>query len=1143
MALRVGDGSALTAGFARPVALLEFSPSNGAAGTTVNMASAGTDKLTVNAGGNTEGYLTRSQDGAYLMAAGFDAAAGTPNVNTSATTTVKRVVARVGANETVDLSTKTTDYSGTTLRSAATVDGSQVWTAGTNGVADRGLRTTTLGSTGAMTTVNNGSDFRVAQVFNNQIYVSTGSGIVRTTTGLPTTSSTTTALTLNGFVGGIPTPTNIHDFVLLDRDETINGTGGTGYDTMYLIDSSAGLYKFASLDGQIWTAQSRISSITGIGIEAIINGSSADIFATQGTTANNSLVKFTDTTNYDSPMGSPTVTTLATAGANLVFRGLALAPAASNSAPTITANPTDSAITYGQNTSFTATATGAPLPDVQWQISTDNGDNWNNLAEGGVYSGVTTTMLTLTKPSVSLSTAKFRAHFSNIAGTADSAAATLTVDPKILTATVDALNRVYDGTTTATVSVTGLTGIEGSDVVNVTATGVFANKQVATGKSVTITYNKTGADAANYSFNGPATDPADIAAKQLTATATATSKVYDQSTAAAVGVTLVGVVSGDTVSVLSATGAFNNKNVGNAKPVSVSGITLQGTDAGNYLAPAGVSNSPTANITALAIDIASATPQNKVYDGNNTAPFSVTLSGVISGDIVNGAASATFSNKNVGTAKPISLSGFSLTGADSGNYRLDSFLAPPALSANITAKPLTATATATSKTYNGNNSAAVTVSLVGVISPDIVSVLAATGSFNNKNVGAAKPVTVSGITLQGADATNYSAPSGVTNAPTADITAKALTATASVANKVYDGAVSAAATITLVGVVSPDAVTISGSSAAFGDKHAGVAKPITISGITISGADATNYSAPSGVTNAPAADITAKPITVTAVADSKAWDGTAASGATPSSPGVISGDTASFIQAFDNAFVGTGKTLTPSGVVTDGNGGANYSYTFVSSNSGVITATLAAPVMLPAIINGGAAQRSQVTMLTAVFSGNVTLDANAFTLENKGLFTASSSFVNQNQIVYGAGSYDSIANKTSFVITFSAGVGAGLDGSSLGGVIKRSEGSANSLVDGTYLLTVDPSKVHQVDGQTLGANNNKFGAAYADKFFRMFGDSDGDGDVDGTDTVAFRRAQAIYNAALDWDGNGSVTIGPADSGNFAANSSKKRRVF
>ena len=36
--------------------------------------------------------------------------------------------------------------------------------------------------------------------------------------------------------------------------------------------------------------------------------------------------------------------------------------------------------------------------------------------------------------------------------------------------------------------------------------------------------------------------------------------------------------------------------------------------------------------------------------------------------------------------------------------------------------------------------------------------------------------------------------------------------------------------------------------------------------------------------------------------------------------------------------MGTGLTLTPSGVVNDGNGGNNYTYTFVPDSTGVITA-------------------------------------------------------------------------------------------------------------------------------------------------------------------------------------------------------------
>ena len=94
---------------------------------------------------------------------------------------------------------------------------------------------------------------------------------------------------------------------------------------------------------------------------------------------------------------------------------------------------------------------------------------------------------------------------------------------------------------------------------------------------------------------------------------------------------------------------------------------------------------------------------------------------------------------------------------------------------------------------------------------------------------------------------------------------------------------------------------------------------------------------------------------------------------------------------------------------------------------------------------------------------------------------------------------------------------------------------ANSLADGNWILTVAGSEV---------SGTNQFGNRAVDNFFRMFGDSDGDGDVDGTDAVALRKAQiaASYNAALDWDGNGSVTSG-ADINYFSLNQNKRRRLF
>ena len=85
-------------------------------------------------------------------------------------------------------------------------------------------------------------------------------------------------------------------------------------------------------------------------------------------------------------------------------------------------------------------------------------------------------------------------------------------------------------------------------------------------------------------------------------------------------------------------------------------------------------------------------------------------------------------------------------------------------------------------------------------------------------------------------------------------------------------------------------------------------------------------------------EISQRPITVTAVTDSKIYDATTSSDGTPLiTAGTLAFlDTASFSQTFDTPDVGTGKTLTPAGSVVDGNGGANYLVTFVNDTTGEI---------------------------------------------------------------------------------------------------------------------------------------------------------------------------------------------------------------
>jgi hypothetical protein len=84
--------------------------------------------------------------------------------------------------------------------------------------------------------------------------------------------------------------------------------------------------------------------------------------------------------------------------------------------------------------------------------------------------------------------------------------------------------------------------------------------------------------------------------------------------------------------------------------------------------------------------------------------------------------------------------------------------------------------------------------------------------------------------------------------------------------------------------------------------------------------------------------INQRSLTVTAVANTKVYDGTTSSSAIPNitSGSLVTGDVANFIQTFDNKEVGTGKTLTPSGAVDDGNSGLNYSVTFTPVTTGVI---------------------------------------------------------------------------------------------------------------------------------------------------------------------------------------------------------------
>ncbi|HET7085992.1 MAG TPA: YDG domain-containing protein [Rhizomicrobium sp.] len=346
----------------------------------------------------------------------------------------------------------------------------------------------------------------------------------------------------------------------------------------------------------------------------------------------------------------------------------------------------------------------------------------------------------------------------------------------------------------------------------------------------------------------------------LTASLTGTvRKTYDGTVLAnpaAANYLLTGVLPGDHVSLGAPVSAsYANKNVGAGKTVSVTGLSLQGAQAGNYVLTS-LNISAAVGIIDPAILTASLTGTvRKTYDRTaaaNPASGNFRLTGIVQGDSVSLSApvSASYADKNVGSGKTVSVSGLSLLGADAGNY----LLASPNISAAIgTIDPasLTASLTGTTrKTYDGTTTAALTASnygLTGVLGGDQVSLnTPAAGSYANKNAGAGKTVTVSGLTLSGGDAGNYQLVSSSLSAAIGTIDPASVSASLTgTVQKIFDGTTDAAldaSNYAVAGLLAGDDAALNNpASGIYDTKFVGTGKTVTVNGLALTGSDAGNY--------------------------------------------------------------------------------------------------------------------------------------------------------------------------------------------------------------------------------------------------------------------------------------------------------------
>jgi len=102
-----------------------------------------------------------------------------------------------------------------------------------------------------------------------------------------------------------------------------------------------------------------------------------------------------------------------------------------NAPTTVVTQPVNQTNCTDKVSSFTVVAGGTGPFTYQWQVSTDNGNTWNLVNNGGVYSGANTATLTITAPPVSMSGYLYRVVINGAAPCASitSAQRLLTVNP------------------------------------------------------------------------------------------------------------------------------------------------------------------------------------------------------------------------------------------------------------------------------------------------------------------------------------------------------------------------------------------------------------------------------------------------------------------------------------------------------------------------------------------------------------------------------------------------------------------------------------------------------------------------------------------------------------------------------------------
>lgn len=663
---------------------------------------------------------------------------------------------------------------------------------------------------------------------------------------------------------------------------------------------------------------------------------------------------------------------------------------------------------------------------------------------------------------------------------------TLTITPAALTVSgTVAANKTYDGTKTASLSGSVLSGVLSGDSVTLgnDTTGTFATKNVGNGIAVGTSMTVSGSDAGNYILTQPSGITANITPLAITVTATGTNRAYNGSTNDAV--TLAGTLAGDQVAINDTSSAFADPNVGNGKTVTVNGISLSGASAGNYTLN-NTTATTTANVTPKIIDLSG----TRSYDANTDANASLFGSGgVISTGIgtetVNLGGSGSTSSKNVGTytGANFGLNTLSLSNGTglASNYTLVGG------NDSLTITPATLTVTGTSvqtRQYDGTTGAQLSGSqLQGVFGGDNVTLgNDTTGTFASPNAASGIAVGTA-MTVSGTDTSNYVLvqPSGITG--TIDPRVLNLSGT-----RVYDANTDANANLfgssgTLTGI-NGDTLTLNGSGLV-SSKNVGTyagSSQFNLNSLSLTGngsALASNYTLVGGTDTL---TITQAPLTVTGtVASSKTYDGNTTaqlSGSTLS--GLFAGDDVMLgndsAGTFASANAATGIAVS-TGMTISGSDIGNYAFTQptgIAANITPVVLNLGATRVYDASTGANASLFGSGGVLLGINGDRLTLSGSGIvSSKNVGTYTDTSQFNLNNLSLTGNGSalasnYTLVGGTDTLTITPAA--------LTVSGTV-----AATKIYDGTTAASLSGSVLNGVIGGDIVALGNDTAGTFASK--------------------------------------------------------------